>query len=361
MNLELKKSYFYHLPKELIAQKPLTDRDQCRMLHLNKGTGEIQHGNFAAIVDLLQPKDVLVINTSKVIPARLYGFKSTGAKIEILLLRETDDQGRWECLVKPANKLKVGDEIFFKDENDNTVLNGRISSYKAEGMREISFFPGSSAISDKQSFLKVLENIGHVPLPPYIKRSNHSETDEDKQYYQTVYADTAGSAAAPTAGMHFTGDILAKLRAKGVRVVPVLLHIGIDTFRPVKVENIRNHRIHSEFCSVPGKTADVINQAKKAGNRIICVGTTSVRTVESFADKKSKQIAAGSQWTELFIYPGFDFCITDGLLTNFHLPESSLMMMVSAFGGYQAIMKAYKEAVERCYRFFSYGDAMLII
>ncbi len=362
MNLELKKSYYYKLHKELIAQHPPADRDQCRLLQLDKITGKIQHSKFPAIVDLIQPDDVLVINTSKVIPARLYGNKTTGAKTEILLLRKSNAQQSWECLVKPANKLKIDDEIHFRDSSDKIVLTGKILSYKPEGIREIEFTWNGSPPqnSDMLGFLDILDSIGHVPLPPYIKRDKGSETDKDKLFYQTIYADTPGSAAAPTAGMHFTEDIMAKIAAKGVRIVPVILHIGIDTFRPVKADNIRDHNMHSEFCSVPEKTAEIINQAKNKGGRIFSVGTTVVRTVESFADRDTKQIRSGSQWSQLFIYPGFEFVITDGLLTNFHLPESSLLMLVSALGGYESIMKAYKEAVEQRYRFFSYGDAMLI-
>lgn len=372
MLLTKKSAYNYHLPKHLIAQHPLHNRDECRLLHLERDTGQITHRTFKDILTLLKPTDIIVINTSKVIPARLIGEKRTGAKVETLLLREimtNKTVSRWECLVKPANRLHVGDEVLFPSINSGEVLiNGKIISAGEEGVRQVEFTWQKSRDEKKSSFFALIESIGQVPLPPYIKRDTSVSLEEgglqeDKEYYQTVYADVPGSAAAPTAGMHFTEELLRKMKVMGIRVVPVILHIGIDTFRPVKVENILEHKMHREFCTISEETARIINDAKKNRQRIIAVGTTVTRTLESFTvqDDKDGFITSGSKWTDLFIYPGYDFKVIDGLLTNFHLPESSLLMLVSAFAGYEKVKKAYQQAVAGEYRFFSYGDAMLIL
>lgn len=350
-DLYKKSTYRYHLPPELIAQYPPKKRDDCRLLCLNRQSGETVNYHFNDITSYLQNGDVLVINTSKVIPARLTGRKESGAAVEVLLLRELEE-GLWECLVKPGNRLKKGAGIIFSDD-----LQGTIAEHDKEGIRRVEFHY-------KKDFWQILNKIGKMPLPPYIKRDSEQQDFLD---YQTVYASEKGSAAAPTAGLHFTPEILHELQNKGVIITNVILHIGLDTFRPVKAENILDHQIHREYCSVPIETADIINSAKKEGRRIIAVGTTSVRTLESFAVDRSGQLeegiflGSGSQWSQLFIYPGFSFAIIDGLLTNFHLPESTLLMLVSAFAGYENILRAYKEAVRERYRFFSYGDAMLIL
>jgi S-adenosylmethionine:tRNA ribosyltransferase-isomerase len=348
-----KNTYNYRLPKELIAQFPPQNRENCRLLHLERQSGQVTHHRFPAIEDLLLPGDVLVLNTSKVIPARLFGKKESGGSVEVLLLRELNNNS-WECLVKPGSKIKKDTRIIFSDE-----LQGTVSEHLEEGVRIVEFLY-------QGNFWKLLEKVGNMPLPPYIKRE---ATVSDLSSYQTVYASERGSAAAPTAGLHFTSELLQELKKKGVITAEVVLHIGLDTFRPVKVDNILKHKMHCEFCRIPKETARTINQAKQEKRRIIAVGTTTVRTLESFAENVNQAsdntepsfIREGSQETDIFIYPGFEFKVIDGLLTNFHLPESTLLMMVSAFAGYEKIMSAYQQAVEKQYRFFSYGDAMLIL
>lgn len=340
----LKSDYYYDLPEELIAQDPLSDRSSSRLMVLNKETGEIEHHHFYEIVNYLHEGDMLVLNNTKVIPARLYGTKvDTGAVIEVLLLKRLEDSS-FECLVKPGKKARPGCKLSFGDG----LLMGEIVDVVEEGNRIIKFtFDGI--------FEEILDQLGEMPLPPYI----HNKL-EDKTRYQTVYAKFDGSAAAPTAGLHFTNELLDELKNKGVDIRFVTLHVGLGTFRPVKEDNLINHHMHTEFCQIDKETADAINEAKAAGRRVICVGTTSVRTVESMADKKG-HVECGSKDTDIFIYPGYDFKIPDGLITNFHLPESTLIMLVAALVGRENILNAYKKAVEEKYRFFSFGDAMLII
>lgn len=341
----LKSDYYYDLPEELIAQDPLTDRTSSRLMVLNKETGEIDHKHFYDIIDYLNKGDVLVMNNTRVIPARLYGVKEeTGAVIEVLLLKRIEDEeATWECLVKPGKKARPGCKISFGDG----LLHGEIIDVVEEGNRHIKFtFDGI--------FEEILDKLGEMPLPPYI----HNKL-EDKSRYQTVYAKFDGSAAAPTAGLHFTNELLDKLKEKGVELRFVTLHVGLGTFRPVKEDNLTNHHMHTEYCEIDKETADAINKAKEEGRRVICVGTTSVRTVESMADKKG-HVCSGSKDTDIFIYPGYEFKIPDGLITNFHLPESTLIMLVSAFSSREKILKAYETAVAEKYRFFSFGDAMFL-
>lgn len=340
----LKSDYYYDLPEELIAQDPLSDRSSSRLMVLNKETGEIEHHHFYEIVNYLHEGDMLVLNNTKVIPARLYGTKvDTGAVIEVLLLKRLEDSS-FECLVKPGKKARPGCKLSFGDG----LLMGEIVDVVEEGNRIIKFtFDGI--------FEEILDQLGEMPLPPYI----HNKL-EDKTRYQTVYAKFDGSAAAPTAGLHFTNELLDELKNKGVDIRFVTLHVGLGTFRPVKEDNLINHHMHTEFCQIDKETAAAINEAKAAGRRVICVGTTSVRTVESMADRKG-HVECGSKDTDIFIYPGYDFKIPDGLVTNFHLPESTLIMLVAALVGRENILNAYKKAVEEKYRFFSFGDAMLII
>lgn len=340
----LKSDYYYDLPEELIAQDPLSDRSSSRLMFLNRETGEIEHHHFYEIVNYLHEGDMLVLNNTKVIPARLYGTKvDTGAVIEVLLLKRLEDSS-FECLVKPGKKARPGCKLSFGDG----LLMGEIVDVVEEGNRIIKFtFDGI--------FEEILDQLGEMPLPPYI----HNKL-EDKTRYQTVYAKFDGSAAAPTAGLHFTNELLDELKNKGVDIRFVTLHVGLGTFRPVKEDNLINHHMHTEFCQIDKETADAINEAKAAGRRVICVGTTSVRTVESMADRKG-HVECGSKDTDIFIYPGYDFKIPDGLITNFHLPESTLIMLVAALVGRENILNAYKKAVEEKYRFFSFGDAMLII
>ena len=340
----LKSDYYYDLPEELIAQDPLSDRSSSRLMVLNRETGEIEHHHFYEIVNYLHEGDMLVLNNTKVIPARLYGTKvDTGAVIEVLLLKRLEDSS-FECLVKPGKKARPGCKLSFGDG----LLMGEIVDVVEEGNRIIKFtFDGI--------FEEILDQLGEMPLPPYI----HNKL-EDKTRYQTVYAKFDGSAAAPTAGLHFTNELLDELKNKGVDIRFVTLHVGLGTFRPVKEDNLINHHMHTEFCQIDKETADAINDAKAAGRRVICVGTTSVRTVESMADRKG-HVECGSKDTDIFIYPGYDFKIPDGLITNFHLPESTLIMLVAALVGRENILNAYKKAVEEKYRFFSFGDAMLII
>lgn len=343
MSLTKKSSYFYQLPEELIAFEPKSNRSSSRLMHLNKITGEVNHHNFSDLPQFLKSGDLLVINNTKVIPARLIGKKPTGAEVEVFLLNQIDET-KWECLVKPGRRLKPGAEVKFSEN-----LNCKILDYAPEGGRIVEFYW-------KGDFWVVLDSIGSMPLPPYIKRQAN---ESDKRTYQTVYAETRGSVAAPTAGLHFTPEIMDELRSVGVEIVEVMLHVGLGTFRPVKEDDILNHQMHSEYCQIVSKSADKINAAKVEGRRVIAVGTTSTRTLESFA--KNGRVVSGSKWTDIFIYPGKDLQIIDGLITNFHMPESTLMMLVSAFAGYENIMAAYEIAVRQKYRFFSYGDSMVIL
>ena len=335
--------FYFDLPQELIAQDPLEDRSSSRLLVLNKDTGAIEHHIFKEITDYLNPGDCLVINDTKVIPARLYGNKiGTDAKIELLLLKRKEND-IWETLVKPGKKANPGSKISF----GGGLLTGEVLDVVEEGNRLIRF-------TYNGIFEEILDVLGQMPLPPYITHQL-----KDKNRYQTVYAKHDGSAAAPTAGLHFTPELLAILKEKGVKIAHVTLHVGLGTFRPVKVEDVTQHHMHSEFYSIEESQAKLINDTKAAGGRIISVGTTSCRTLES-ASGENGIVKAGSGWTDIFIYPGYRFRVTDCLITNFHLPESTLLMLVSALAGREQIMAAYEEAVRERYRFFSFGDAMLI-
>ena len=335
--------FYYDLPEELIAQDPLEDRSASRLMVLDKNTGKIQHHIFKEIVHYLNPGDCLVINDTKVIPARLYGAKvGTDAKIEVLLLKRKENN-IWETLVKPGKKAKIGTRISFGDG----LLMGEVVDIVEEGNRLIQF-------SYDGIFEEILDKLGQMPLPPYITHQL-----KDKNRYQTVYAKHNGSAAAPTAGLHFTPELLEEIKAKGVNIAHVTLHVGLGTFRPVKVEDVTQHHMHSEFYVVEDDQAALINETKKKGGKIISVGTTSLRTLES-ASSDDGILKAGSGWTDIFIYPGYRFKIVDRLITNFHLPESTLIMLVSALAGKEHIMEAYEEAVKDKYRFFSFGDAMFI-
>lgn len=337
------KEFYYDLPEELIAQDPLADRSSSRLLTLDKNSGAFSHHVFRDIVDYLNPGDCLVINNTKVIPARLMGEKEgTGAGIEVLLLKRKENDV-WETLVKPGKKARPGARISF----GNGLLVGEVVDVVEEGNRLIKF-------EYEGIFEEILDQLGQMPLPPYI-----THRLEDKNRYQTVYAKHDGSAAAPTAGLHFTPELLEIIKAKGVKVAEVTLHVGLGTFRPVKVENILEHHMHSEFYMVEEEPAAIINETKKNGGRVICVGTTSCRTIES-ATGEDGILRAGSGWTEIFIYPGYRFKMLDALITNFHLPESTLLMLVSALAGRDNVMAAYEEAVKERYRFFSFGDAMFI-
>ncbi len=335
--------FYYDLPEELIAQDPLLDRSSSRLMHLDKKTGEIQHTDFKHIVKYLKPGDCLVINDTRVIPARLYGSKiGTDAGIEILLLKRKENN-IWETLVKPGKKAKPGTKISFGDG----LLIGEVLDIVEEGNRLIQFtYDGI--------FEEILDQLGEMPLPPYITHKL-----QDKERYQTVYAKNEGSAAAPTAGLHFTKELLQQIQDMGVNIAHVTLHVGLGTFRPVKVDDVENHHMHSEFYVVEEDQAKLINDTKKNGGRVISVGTTSCRTLESATDENGI-LQAKSGWTEIFIYPGYKFKMIDALITNFHLPESTLLMLVSALAGKEHIMKAYEEAVKERYRFFSFGDAMFI-
>jgi S-adenosylmethionine:tRNA ribosyltransferase-isomerase len=341
----MKRSDFgFDLPEELIAQDPLEKRSNSRMLVLDKHTGDVKHRHFYDVLEYIQPGDCLVINDTKVIPARLLGVKAdTGAKIEVLLLKRKEENV-WEALVKPGKKAKVGAKLSFGEG----LLTGEVIDVVEEGNRLIRF-------SYEGIFEEILDELGEMPLPPYITHQL-----EDKERYQTVYAKHSGSAAAPTAGLHFTEELLQQIEEKGVSVARVTLHVGLGTFRPVKVDDILEHHMHAEFYQLEQSQADKINQAKDAGKKVIAVGTTSCRTIESVADKHGR-LKETSGWTEIFIYPGYEFKVLDALITNFHLPESTLVMLVSALAGRENILAAYKQAVEEQYRFFSFGDAMLII
>ena len=336
--------FYFDLPEELIAQDPLADRSSSRLLHLGIEDGKIEHRTFTDVLDYLKEGDCLVVNDTKVIPARLYGHKEdTGAVIEILLLKRNENDV-WECLVKPGKKARPGARIVFGDG----ILVGEIIDVIEEGNRLIKFYYDGI-------FEEILDQLGEMPLPPYITHKL-----QDKNRYQTVYAKNEGSAAAPTAGLHFTQELLKKVEEKGVKIAHVTLHVGLGTFRPVKVEDVTNHHMHSEFYMVEEEQAKLINDTKKNGGRVISVGTTSCRTLES-ATGEDGVLRAGSGWTEIFIYPGYRFKMIDGLITNFHLPESTLLMLVSALAGKENIMSAYEVAVKERYRFFSFGDAMVIL
>ena len=335
--------FYYDLPEELIAQTPLEKRDTSRLLKLDRSTGAVEHHHFYDIIDYLQPGDCLVMNDSRVLPARLMGHRPTGGAIEVLLLRDLGDK-KWECLCKPGRKMQVGNQVIF----GNGELTATVVEVQETGNRVIEFhYEGI--------FLEVLERLGKMPLPPYIK-----EELADQERYQTVYSKAVGSAAAPTAGLHWTPELLEKVRQKGVKTAFVTLHVGLGTFRPVSAENILEHHMHAELCMISQETADVLNQTKAEGGRVICVGTTSCRTLESLVNEDGT-FEAKSKWTEIFIYPGYTFRAMDGLITNFHLPESTLVMLVSAFAGREHVLAAYEEAVRERYRFFSFGDAMCIL
>ena len=335
--------YYFDLPQEQIAQDPLEDRSSSRLLVLDKETGEYSHHVFREITEFLKPGDCLVLNNTKVIPARLFGEKEgTQAKIEILLLKRKENDV-WETLVKPGKKAKVGTKIIF----GGGLLVGEVIDIVEEGNRLIKF-------TYEGIFEEILDQLGQMPLPPYITHQL-----KDKNRYQTVYAKYDGSAAAPTAGLHFTPELLQQVKDMGVDIAEVTLHVGLGTFRPVKVDNILEHHMHSEFYMVTQEAADKINNAKKNGHRVICVGTTSCRTIESAADENG-MLKESSGWTEIFIYPGYQFKVLDCLITNFHLPESTLLMLVSALAGREHVLAAYEEAVKEGYRFFSFGDAMFI-
>ena len=335
--------FWYNLPEELIAQTPLEKRDASRMLHLDKTTGEIEHRHFTDILDYLKPGDCLILNDTRVLPARIYGVKEeTGAVVEFLLLKQ-NELNVWECLCKPGKRARPGTKFTFGEGK----MSGTVLDVTDDGGRIVEF-------SYDGNFYTILEEIGQMPLPPYIK-----EKLEDQERYQTVYSNELGSAAAPTAGLHFTPELLQKVEDMGVRIGKVTLHVGLGTFRPVKVEDVTKHKMHSEHYWMPKETADLMNETRANGGRIICVGTTSCRTVESVATKLGR-IDEDEDWTSIFIYPGYEFKAMDGLITNFHLPESTLIMLVSAFAGYDHTMAAYEEAVKEQYRFFSFGDSMMI-
>ena len=334
--------FYYDLPEELIAQTPLEKRDTSRLLALDRRTGEIAHKHFYDIIDYLNPGDCLVMNDSRVLPARLLGHRPTGGAVEVLLLRDLGDK-KWECLCKPGRKMQVGHQVIFGDGE----LTATVVTVQEDGNRVVEFhYEGI--------FLEVLERLGKMPLPPYIKAEL-----ADQERYQTVYSRAVGSAAAPTAGLHWTKELLQKARDKGVNTAFVTLHVGLGTFRPVKAENIHEHHMHSELCMISRETAELLNKTKAEGGRVICVGTTSCRTLESLV-REDGTFEAASKWTEIFIYPGYRFKAMDALITNFHLPESTLVMLVSAFAGREHVLNAYNEAVRERYRFFSFGDAMFI-
>ena len=335
--------FYYDLPEELIAQTPLQQRDSSRLLVLNRETGEVSHRHFYDILEYLQPGDCLVMNDSRVLPARLLGHRPTGGAVEVLLLRDLGDK-KWECLCKPGRKMQVGNEVIFGDGE----LTATVVEVQETGNRVVEFhYEGI--------FLEVLERLGKMPLPPYIKAEL-----ADQERYQTVYSREVGSAAAPTAGLHWTKELLEKAKANGVKIAFVTLHVGLGTFRPVKAEEITDHHMHSELCMMSQQTAEILNQTKRDGGRVICVGTTSCRTLESLVNPDGT-FEAKSRWTDIFIYPGYTFKAMDGLITNFHLPESTLVMLVSAFAGRDHVLNAYNCAVAEKYRFFSFGDAMAIL
>ena len=332
----------FYLPEELIAQTPLERRDASRLLTLDKYTGQTEHHHFYELPQFLRPGDCLVLNNSRVLPARLIGHRPTGGVCEVLLLTDKGE-GLWECLVRPGKKLRPGAQVIFGEGRLTATVEGELS----DGKRLVRFhYEGI--------FLEILEQLGKMPLPPYIKAEL-----QDNERYQTVYSKVMGSAAAPTAGLHFTPELLQQIQNMGVDLCYVTLHVGLGTFRPVKAEDIQDHEMHSEFCQISQETADVINRTKARGGRVICVGTTSCRTVESFAAEDGT-MTARSGWTNIFIYPGYCFKVLDALITNFHLPQSTLIMLVSALAGREHVLAAYEEAVREKYRFFSFGDAMFI-
>ena len=335
--------FWYELPEELIAQTPLEQRDASRLLVLDRVSGEINHRHFYDVIDYLKPGDCLVMNDSRVLPARLLGHRHTGGAVEVLLLRDLGDK-KWECLCKPGRKMQPGNEVIFGDGE----LTATVLEVREDGNRVVEFhYEGI--------FLEVLERLGKMPLPPYIKAELSNQ-----ERYQTVYSKEVGSAAAPTAGLHWTPELLKKAREKGVKLAFVTLHVGLGTFRPVKAEEISEHHMHAELCMLSQETADILNETKRAGGRVICVGTTSCRTLESLVNEDGT-FEAKSKWTDIFIFPGYTFKAMDGLITNFHLPESTLVMLVSAFAGREHVLAAYEEAVRERYRFFSFGDAMCIL
>ena len=336
------RDFWYELPEELIAQTPLEKRDTSRLLAVNRQTGELAHRHFYDILDYLNPGDTLVMNDSRVLPARLLGHRPTGGAAELLLLRDLGGN-EWECLAKPGRKLTEGAEVIFGDGR----LTAKVVRVLDDGNRVVRFFY-------EGIFLEVLESLGKMPLPPYIKEELH-----DQERYQTVYSRQVGSAAAPTAGLHWTKELLQKAADKGVQLAYVTLHVGLGTFRPVKAENISEHHMHSELCMMTQETADILNETRKRGSRIVCVGTTSCRTLESLVNEDGT-FEAKSKWTEIFIFPGYKFKAMDALITNFHLPESTLVMLVSAFAGRENVLNAYREAVKERYRFFSFGDSMYL-
>ena len=337
------QDFWYDLPEELIAQTPLEKRDSSRLMVLDRETGEINHKHFYDIVDYLHPGDCLVMNDSRVLPARLLGHRPTGGAVEVLLLRDLGNK-RWECLCKPGRKMQVGSQAIFGQGELSAV----VTEVKDDGNRIIEF-------SYDGIFLEVLERLGKMPLPPYIKAEL-----QNQERYQTVYSREVGSAAAPTAGLHWTPELLEKARNKGVKTAFVTLHVGLGTFRPVQVENVLEHHMHEELCMISAETAGMLNTTKANGGRIICVGTTSCRTLESLVNDDGS-FEAKSKWTDIFIYPGYQFKAMQGLITNFHLPESTLVMLVSAFAGKENVLNAYNEAVKEKYRFFSFGDAMCLL
>lgn len=335
--------FWYDLPEELIAQTPLTQRDASRLLVLEKESGKVEHKHFYDILDYLKPGDCVVMNDSRVLPARLLGNRPTGGVAELLLLKDLGDK-KWECLAKPGRKLQVGQEVIFGDGK----LTATVTEVTDDGNRIVEFhYEGI--------FFEVLEQLGKMPLPPYI-----TEELQDRERYQTVYSRETGSAAAPTAGLHFTNELLDKIRQKGIHTAFITLHVGLGTFRPVKAEDIHDHHMHAELCMINKETAELLNATKQSGGRIICVGTTSCRTLESLVNEDGT-FEEKSKWTEIFIYPGYQFKAMNGLITNFHLPESTLVMLVSAFAGRENVLGAYEQAVKERYRFFSFGDAMLLI
>ena len=336
--------FFYDLPEELIAQDPLEDRTASRLLVLNRETGAVEHKIFSDVIDYLNVGDCLVINNTRVIPARLIGEKEgTGGKVEVLLLKRRANDV-WETLVKPGKKLRPGARVTFGDGR----LKAEILEIAEEGNRLVRFYY-------EGIFEEILDSLGEMPLPPYITHKL-----EDKEMYQTVYAKYDGSAAAPTAGLHFTKELLSKIEEKGIKIASITLHVGLGTFRPVKVDDVNNHHMHTEWYEVNAEAADIINETKRNGGRVICVGTTSCRTIESVADENGYMKAKTGE-TDIFIYPGYKFKVMDGLITNFHLPESTLVMLVSAFAGKENVLSAYETAVKERYRFFSFGDAMILI
>ena len=335
--------FWYELPEELIAQTPLEQRDASRLLVLDRVSGDINHRHFYDVIDYLKPGDCLVMNDSRGLPARLLGHRPTGGAVEVLLRRDLGDK-KWECLCKPGRKMQPGNEVIFGDGE----LTATVLEVREDGNRVVEFYY-------EGIFLEVLDRLGKMPLPPYIKAELSNQ-----ERYQTVYSKDVGSAAAPTAGLHWTPELLEKAREKGVKLAFVTLHVGLGTFRPVKAEEISEHHMHAELCMLSQETADILNETKRAGGRVICVGTTSCRTLESLVNEDGT-FEAKSKWTDIFIFPGYTFKAMDGLITNFHLPESTLVMLVSAFAGREHVLAAYEEAVRERYRFFSFGDAMCIL